>query len=70
MSWPWQRHRRDQLDAQHRVDAAERRALAASRRKALAKKQAAQSRQVTTNLRKQIEKNGWTELLENAWGGR
>jgi hypothetical protein len=36
----------------------------------LAEKQAAQSRQVTARLRQQIELNGWTELLQAAWGKR
>lgn len=70
MTWPWERHKRDQLDARHRADAAEKRALAAARRRALAEKQAAQSRQVTARLRQQIELNGWTELLQAAWGKR
>ena len=70
MTWPWERHKRDKLDARRRAEAAEKRALAASRRMALAEKQAAQSRQVTAKLRKQIELNGWTELLQSAWGGR
>lgn len=70
MSWPWRRYRRDQIDAHRRVDAAEKRAQAAARRRALAEKQAQQSRQITAKVRKQIELNHWTELLENAWSGR
>lgn len=70
MIWPWQKHRRDEVDARRRADDAEKRALAATRRRELAERQALVAQQVTKNLREQIEKNGWTELLQAAWGGR
>ncbi len=70
MTWPWQRHKRDQLDANRRVDQAEKRALAAHRRRVLAEKQAQQARQRTAKLRNQIDQDEWTRLLHNAWAGR
>lgn len=35
-----------------------------------ARKLAAQSRVVTARLRREVDKNGWTELLQEAWARR
>lgn len=42
----------------------------AEKRLAEAQKLAAHSRTVTATLRSEIAKNGWTQLLEDAWRGR
>jgi hypothetical protein len=70
MKWPWQRHREEAQQAQHDREAAEAQARAAEFRRQAAERFAAQSRTVTAQLRREIDKNGWTEMLQNAWGAR
>lgn len=74
---PWHRARRDITDALARADEAERRAAEAERKNvaADAQHQAAQqlvekARQSTASLRTQLERNGFTEMLQSAWGRR
>jgi hypothetical protein len=53
-----------------RRESADRQDQEAETRLAEAQKLAAQSRTVTFALRREIDKNGWTELLQAAWKGR
>lgn len=59
MRWPWKRQR----DAKKQDRAAEARLVNA-------KKLAGEARVVTARLRSEIEKNGFTELFQQAIGGR
>ncbi|ART69134.1 hypothetical protein BTO20_11575 [Mycobacterium dioxanotrophicus] len=68
--WPWQRHRAERRKARSDREIAAAQANAAEVQREAAKKLAAQSRTVTARLRFEIDKNGWTELLQNAWGAR
>ena len=75
--WPWQRHRRaaeavhrDVREAQQHKQDAEQHKQAAEWHQQAAELQAAHARTVTSQLRREIDKNGWTELLQHAWGGR
>lgn len=53
-----------------RREGPERQDREAAQRLEQAKKLAAQSRSVTAALRREIDKNGWTDLLQQAMGGR
>ncbi|OBK00052.1 hypothetical protein A5741_25240 [Mycolicibacterium conceptionense] len=68
--WPWQRHRAQVLQARNDRDDAARRANAAEVQRNAAERLAEQSQRVTARLRNEVEKNGWTEMLQHAWGGR
>lgn len=70
MMWPWQRHRAEVVQARSdRADAVEQ-ARAAEFRREAAERLAARSRSVTAKLRFEIDKNGFTEMLQHAMGGR
>ncbi|OYN80406.1 DUF7620 family protein [Mycolicibacterium sphagni] len=75
--WPWVRARRDIDDARQRAANAERQALEAELMAAGAEAghQAAQqlverARQSTTALRRQVDRNGFTEMLQESFGKR
>lgn len=68
--WPWQRHRAQVMQARNDRDDAARRANAAEVQRNAAERLAEQSQRVTARLRSEVEKNGWTEMLQHAWGGR
>lgn len=77
MRWPWSRSRIELTEANQRAAEAVRRAevaeqqdVAADFRLQLSEQLAERSLRVTARLRSEIEKNGWTELLQHAWGGR
>jgi RNA:NAD 2'-phosphotransferase (TPT1/KptA family) len=53
-----------------RRESPERQDREAEKRLEHAKKLADQSRHATAALRRELDKNGWTELLQNAMGGR
>lgn len=68
--WPWHRHRREVAATLQDVAVASAEKKAAQERRMTANLQAAKARAVTDRLQREIEKNGWTELLQHAWGGR
>lgn len=68
MMWPWKTSEAEDTRLQE-VDA-EKKDQAAEARQREAERLAAQSRSVTHALRREIDKNGWTELLQAAWKGR
>lgn len=75
--WPWVRARRDITDALARAAEAERRAAEAAQKAddadaghLAAQRLVEQARQSTASLRTQLEKNGFTEMLQSAWGRR
>lgn len=59
MMWPW-----------GRVAEEERRLAEAEEKQRAAEKLVQKSRQVTAELRREVRKNHFTELLQEAWGGR
>lgn len=72
--WPWSRRREDvsaELEAASRQlrDAKHEEAAAALRQQNIARL-VEHSRGVTYKLDTEIKKNGWTELLQEAWRGR
>lgn len=70
MSWPWRKHRADVEEAQRREQVADlQKKIAASRREA-AEDQAAHAETVSRKLRDELDRNGWTDLLQEAWKGR
>lgn len=69
MSWPWKRYQRAAEAARRGAAVAETERHRAERRQQAAERQAAQARSKSAALRREIEKNGWTELLQHAWGG-
>lgn len=68
--WPWVRHRRDVDTARAEADAAVADKQEAEKRHTAAEHQAEVSRQFTAILRREIDKNHWTELLLHAMGER
>lgn len=74
MTWrwvlPWRRYQlaREAVDQDAAIAKAEK--IAAEFRQLDATDQANHARAVTARLRFEIEKNGFTELLQHAWGGR
>ena len=68
--WPWQKHRAEVEQARNDREDAAARAEAAEVQRRAAERLAAQSHTVTARLRREIDKNGFTELLQHAWGGR
>lgn len=70
MMWPWQRYRKEALEAIEVANDARVKDAAAAERKAHAEWLVAASRHSTARLRAEMAKNGWTELLQEAWGRR
>ena len=68
--WPWTRYRKAADAAAAEAAAALNAKHAAETRRQTAERQAARARAITATLRREIDKNGWTELLQHAWGGR
>lgn len=70
MTWPWLRQRRERAAVRRDRDVASEEKRAAEVRRNKAEWQAAKAEHVSARLRREIDKNGWTELLQHAWGGR
>lgn len=70
MMWPWKRQQLAIERVNREVAQAAAEKAAAERRREDARKQAVRSNAVTARLRREIEKNGFTELLQQAMGGR
>jgi len=68
--WIFSRHQAEVEQTRHQQDNADQQVLESEIRKENTKKLVEHSRYVTQNLRKEINKNGWTELLQEAMGGR
>lgn len=65
--------RRRKADAEHsqlRIEDAKRREAAAKAQNRATRQLAEQSHTITARLVHEVEKNGWTELLQQAWGAR
>lgn len=63
MTCPWRRHRRAAIQAHRETKQAEAEQHASEFRNEAAKHQARRSRAVSAELRNEIDKNHWTELL-------
>lgn len=70
MMWPWERHRLERAEAKAAVEQAARLARETERRCREAEREAVVAAESSAKVRHQIEINGWTELLQTAWGGR
>lgn len=68
--WPWKQQRAEAAEARRQAEDAGQQANAAEARRLASERLAAHSHNVTAALRREIDKNGWTELLQHAWGGR
>lgn len=73
--WVWWRRARaaavkDVITAREELEAAEQRRADAHAQAVRSHAQAAESRAVSAQLRTEILKNGWTELLQHSWGAR
>ncbi|KIU18333.1 DUF7620 family protein [Mycolicibacterium llatzerense] len=64
------RRKHEVAESQSRIQDAEARAAAAEEQVRASQVLAAQSRNITARLVHEVEKNGWTELLQHAWGAR
>ncbi|BCI54923.1 hypothetical protein NIIDNTM18_42010 [Mycolicibacterium litorale] len=67
---PWKRQRLAVERVHQEVEQAHAEKTAAKRRREEAQKLASESSAVTARLRREIAKNGFTELLQQAMGGR
>lgn len=70
MMWPWQRHRQEMAAASVQKATAEKLAAHAEVRRQAVHRQTEQSRSTTDLLKRELELNGWTDLLQTAWGRR
>jgi hypothetical protein len=68
--WPWQRHRQEVEAASEEAASAERMNEVAEMRLGAVRRQAERSHESTKQLQVQLNKNGWTDLLQTAWGRR
>lgn len=68
--WPWQRQRIAVEGVRHEVEEAVAGKLAAHKRREFAHRQAVQAEAMSSKLRREIAKNGFTELLQQAMGRR
>lgn len=66
--WPWKRYRRVAEEAAKEAAAAQVDRQDAVARRETAERQARRAQAVTAALRYEIDRNGWTELLQKAWG--
>lgn len=68
--WPWSKQHRAIEKAQEHLEQATAEALEAEKRRRDVERLAAQSRQVSARLRREIAINGWTEKFQTAMGRR
>lgn len=68
--WPWQRHRVERQRARNDRATATAQANAAEAQLRAAERLAEHSRVVTARLRFERDKNGWTDMILDAWGAR
>lgn len=68
--WPWQKAAREVADERRRAEHAGHEVHDAEIRHEVAQKLAERSRDISAALRREIDKNGFTELLQQAMGGR
>lgn len=70
MKWPSRNRRADVKDANRRANVAAKQAEQAVKRRQAVESQAARAKAVSANLRRELDRNGWTDLLQDAWGGK
>ena len=68
--WPWNRQHREIERAHQRLDRAVGEAARAEDRAKATQRLVIQSRAVSARLRHEIDRNGWTEMLQHAMRGR
>lgn len=69
MTWPWQRQRRAVEHVRLEVEQARAEKTEAQKRREKAHELAVESSAVSARLRREIARNGFTELLQQAMGG-
>lgn len=70
MVLPWQKHRRETEELHAKLEAESQQVDEARARTHEAVVSQAKSRTNSSVLLRQLQLNGWTELLQAAWGGR
>lgn len=68
MQLPWNKYKTQIAAAKTRIAERDREAKEAEQRHSAARMQAAASQYTTAALRRELAINGWTELLQKAWG--
>lgn len=68
MMWPWARDRRAAEESAKEAAEAQQAKQAAEFRRKTAERQVQRAQAVSAALRFEIDRNGWTELLQKAWG--
>lgn len=68
--WPWQKAAREVADERRRAEHAGNEVHDAEVRRQVAQKLAERAGDISDALRREIDKNGFTELLQQAMGGR
>lgn len=70
MILPWKRNKREVAETHRRADRADKAATEAMLRRQQVDQLAKASRRITAELHAEVDKNGFTELLEKAWARR
>lgn len=70
VDWPWRKHRQEVAELHEKLKEEAQQAEDARVRTIEAVVDQADSRSTSSVLLRQIQLNGWTELLQAAWGGR
>ena len=68
--WAWKRHSRAIKESRAAADAANQTQAAAEAHRKDVQEFVSKSMNITDGLRRELAKNGWTELLQHAWGAR
>jgi len=68
--WPWSRSRVEAEKARKQLAEAQRKAKATEERDKVIDKLIGQSMATSARLRREIARNGFSDLMQQAWGGR
>ncbi len=68
--WPWNRQRAEAEKARREVAEARKRAKAADERRQAVERLIGRSMLTSARLRREIDRNGFSDLMQQAWGSR
>jgi hypothetical protein len=68
--WPWNRQRAEAEKARQEFIEAQRKAKAAEERRKAVDRLIGRSMATSARLRREVERNGFSDLLQQAWGAR
>lgn len=68
--WPWSRQRAEAEKARRQAEDAQSKAQAAEERRQAVDRLIGQSLLASARLRSEIARNGFSELMQQAWGSR